>query len=79
MLGAFFTPSYRDWWLDYAQNPRFTSPYGGHWLVRKSAAGAFAQGLIKLDRLQPSMIEVSCVLYSFLVPKCKQTKRKPYN
>jgi hypothetical protein len=51
----------------------------GHWLVRKSAAGAFAQGLIKLDRLQPSVIEVSYVLYPFLVPKCKQTKRKPCN
>jgi hypothetical protein len=59
MLGAFFTPSYRDWWLDYVQRPEDMSPYHNHWLVRKSAAHAFAHGLIKLQRLQPSMIEVS--------------------
>ncbi|TVY13908.1 hypothetical protein LARI1_G009029 [Lachnellula arida] len=57
MLGAFFTPSYRDWWLDYAQMPEDMSPYHNHWLVRKSAAYAFAQGFVKLDRLQPSMLE----------------------
>ncbi|KAH6717567.1 hypothetical protein BKA61DRAFT_641548 [Leptodontidium sp. MPI-SDFR-AT-0119] len=57
MLGAFFTPSYRDWWLAYAQIPGDMSPYHNHWLVRKSAANAFAQGVVKLDRLHPSMVE----------------------
>ncbi|KAH8597551.1 hypothetical protein B0O99DRAFT_617672 [Bisporella sp. PMI_857] len=57
MLGAFFTHSYRDWWLAYAQRPEDMSPYRNHWLVRKSAAQAFAQGIVKLDRLQPSMVE----------------------
>ena len=60
MLGAFFTHSYRDWWLAYAQRPEDMSPYRNHWLVRKSAAQAFAQGIVKLDRLQPSMVEVGC-------------------
>jgi hypothetical protein len=60
MLGAFFTPSYRDWWLAYTQRPEDMNPYRNHWLVRKSAAKAFAQGFVKLDRLQPSMVEVSC-------------------
>lgn len=59
MLGAFFTPSYRDWWLAYAQIPGNMSPYHNHWLVRRSAANAFAQGVVKLDRLHPSMVEVS--------------------
>lgn len=60
MLGAFFTPSYRDWWLAYAQMPEDMSPYHNHWLVRRSAANAFAQGVVKLDRLHPSTVEVSC-------------------
>ncbi|TVY25258.1 hypothetical protein LHYA1_G007005 [Lachnellula hyalina] len=37
--------------------PEDMSPYHNHWLVRKSAANAFAEGLVKLDRLQPSMVE----------------------
>lgn len=57
MLGAFFGRPYRDWWLDYSQNPGFTMPYYNHWLVKKSAARAFSRGVIKLDRLQPSMVE----------------------
>ncbi|KAI4865650.1 hypothetical protein F4820DRAFT_447857 [Hypoxylon rubiginosum] len=57
MLGAFFGPPYRDWWLSYARNPGGTATYCNHWLVQKSAARAFASGFVKLDRLQPSMIE----------------------
>ncbi|KAK4222193.1 hypothetical protein QBC38DRAFT_490472 [Podospora fimiseda] len=57
MLGAFFGPPYRDWWLSYAETPEFTSAYANHWLVKRSGAKAFAQGLVKLDRRQPSMIE----------------------
>ncbi|KAI1442016.1 hypothetical protein F5Y02DRAFT_410420 [Annulohypoxylon stygium] len=56
MLGAFFGPPYRDWWLSYIKHPELTTSYRNHWLVRKSAARAFALGLIKLDRCQPSMI-----------------------
>ncbi|KAK0721768.1 hypothetical protein B0T26DRAFT_739204 [Lasiosphaeria miniovina] len=44
MLGAFFGPRYRDWWFS-------------HWLVRTSTARALLQGTIKLERLQPSMVE----------------------
>ncbi|KAI1375836.1 hypothetical protein F4677DRAFT_460122 [Hypoxylon crocopeplum] len=58
MLGAFFGPPYRDWWLSYVRNPGGMKPYYNHWLVRKSAARAFASGLVKLDRLHPSMVEV---------------------
>jgi hypothetical protein len=58
MLGAFFTPPYRDWWLSYASDPERMPECYSHWLVRKSAARAFAQGFVKLDRRQPSMIEV---------------------
>ncbi|KAK3989017.1 hypothetical protein QBC44DRAFT_396900 [Cladorrhinum sp. PSN332] len=57
MLGAFFGPPYRDWWLFYAKNPDHMSPYSNHWLVRRSAAKVFAHGLVKLDRRQPSMVE----------------------
>lgn len=59
MLSAFFGPQYRDWWLSYASDAAHMSPYRNHWLVRASAAKAFASGLVRLDRLQPSMIEVS--------------------
>lgn len=59
MLGAFFTPSYRDWWLAYVREPENMSSYRNHWLVRKSAVHEFAKGFIKLDRLHPSLIEVS--------------------
>lgn len=61
MLGAFFGPPYRDWWLSYSRDPDFTSPYENHWLVTKSAARAFSRGVIKLDRLQPSMVEFEVV------------------
>lgn len=59
MLGAFFTPPYRDWWLAYIRDPGTIDPLHSHWLVRKSAARVFKQGFIIFDRLQPSMIEVS--------------------
>ncbi|KAL2190560.1 hypothetical protein L209DRAFT_724385 [Thermothelomyces heterothallicus CBS 203.75] len=57
MLGVFFSPPYRDWWLSYARAPERMLHYYSHWLVQKSAAQAFAQGLVKLERQQPSMIE----------------------
>ncbi|KAI1345438.1 hypothetical protein F5Y01DRAFT_300504 [Xylaria sp. FL0043] len=57
ILGAFFGPPYRDWWLNYAKSPGRTTPYRNHWLVRRSAAAAFADGFVYLDRLHPSMIE----------------------
>ncbi|KAI0840596.1 hypothetical protein F5Y06DRAFT_243785 [Hypoxylon sp. FL0890] len=57
MLGAFFGPPYRDWWLSYVRKPENTMRYFNHWLVRKSAARAYALGLVKLDRLHPSMVE----------------------
>ncbi|OTA98636.1 hypothetical protein M426DRAFT_17234 [Hypoxylon sp. CI-4A] len=57
MLGAFFGPPYRDWWLSYARNPEDMMSYFNHWLVRKSAVRAFALGLVRLDRLHPSMVE----------------------
>ena len=63
MLGAFFGPPYRDWWLSYAKDPKRVLPYSNHWLVRRSAAQAVAQGLVKLDRQQPSMVEVSWTIH----------------
>lgn len=59
MLGAFFTPPYRDWWLAYTRDPEIMDPLCCHWLVRKSAAHAFKRALVRFDRLQPSMLEVS--------------------
>ena len=58
MLGAFFTPPYRDWWLAYVENPESMIPLHNHWLVRKSSAAVFSQGLIRFDRLETSMFEV---------------------
>ncbi|OSC97358.1 hypothetical protein PYCCODRAFT_1440229 [Trametes coccinea BRFM310] len=57
MLGAFFGGGYRDWWLFVAQHPQQVPPNCNHWLVRKSAARAFAKGLVRLDRMQRSMVE----------------------
>ncbi|KAH8697254.1 hypothetical protein BGW36DRAFT_378322 [Talaromyces proteolyticus] len=57
MLGAFFGPQYRDWWLSYVRNPNLMPPHYNHWLVRQSTAKALTLGLIKLDRLQPSIVE----------------------
>ncbi|KAI0161246.1 hypothetical protein GGR57DRAFT_351955 [Xylariaceae sp. FL1272] len=57
VLGAFFGPPYRDWWLSYIEDPRFTPLHENHWLVRKSAAKEFAEGHICLERQQPSMTE----------------------
>ena len=60
MLGAFFGPRCRDWWLSYVEDPTgFMLPHGAHWLVRQSAARAFSQGLVRLDRRQPSLVEAS--------------------
>lgn len=59
MLSSFFGPQYRDWWLSHVKNPDAMSPYRNHWLVRQSAAEAFASGHLRLERLQPSMIEPS--------------------
>ncbi|KAI1080729.1 hypothetical protein F5B20DRAFT_538730 [Whalleya microplaca] len=61
MLGAFFTPPYRDWWLTYARNPERMNPLCNHWLVRKSAAHSFSRGLVRFDRLQPSLIEYEVI------------------
>ncbi|KAI0386975.1 hypothetical protein F5Y04DRAFT_74505 [Hypomontagnella monticulosa] len=57
MLGAFFGSPYRDWWLSYIRDPENMTPCRNHWLIRKSAAKAFASGLVRLDRLSPSMVE----------------------
>lgn len=64
MLGAFFGPPYRDWWLSYIKDADFMSPFHNHWLVQKSAARSFAQGFVKLDRLQSSMVEAGCRSHS---------------
>jgi hypothetical protein len=58
MLGAFFGPPYRDWWLSYASHPEGSQYHHIHWLVQKSAANAFMEGFVKLERRQPSMIQV---------------------
>ncbi|KAI2603351.1 kinase-like domain-containing protein [Hypoxylon fragiforme] len=58
MLGAFFGPPYWAWWLSYVKSPRdVTTPYHNHWLIRMSAARAFASGLIRLNRSHSSLIE----------------------
>ncbi|KAI8945088.1 kinase-like domain-containing protein [Xylaria longipes] len=59
MLGAFFGPQYRDWWFDYVKDPGYITPYANHWLVRRSASTAFANGFVHLQRLNSSMIEYS--------------------
>lgn len=58
MLTAFLTHAYFQWWLANAQDPGRINPYHNHWLVSKSAAQAFSDGAVKLERLQPSMVEV---------------------
>jgi len=57
MLGAFFDTTYRDWWISYIENPEYTEPERSHWLVRKSASQAFAQGRVQLER-RSSLVEV---------------------
>ncbi|WKT50819.1 hypothetical protein QSH57_015789 [Fusarium oxysporum f. sp. vasinfectum] len=57
MLRAFFSPPYLNWWLAYTERLKRVDPIDGHWLVRRSAAEAYRNGLVKLHRLHPSMIE----------------------
>ncbi|KAF5592908.1 kinase [Fusarium pseudocircinatum] len=57
MLRAFFSLPYLDWWLAYTERLKRVDPIDGHWLVRRSAAEAYRKGVVKLHRLQPSMIE----------------------
>ncbi|KAI0161773.1 hypothetical protein GGR52DRAFT_561098 [Hypoxylon sp. FL1284] len=57
MLGAYFGPPYRDWWLSYARDPKRTPAYFNHWLVQESAAKAFSLGIIKLHRMNETMLE----------------------
>jgi hypothetical protein len=59
MLGAFFGPQYRHWWPFYIRSADRIGPYPNHWLTRRSVANVFARGFIRLDRLQPSLIEVN--------------------
>lgn len=59
MLEAFFGKPYCDWWLYYSLHPSEMDPHHTHWLARKSAADAFARGFVALNRMQPSMVEVS--------------------
>ena len=69
MLGAFFTPPYRDWWLKCARDPKSIRPLHSHWLVCQSAAAAFARGEVRMDRLQPSLIEVSqAIVFALRTP-----------
>lgn len=57
MLSAFFGAPYRDWWLAYIRNPERMEPLNSHWLVRQSAAKAYAKGLVAFQRLPSSWIE----------------------
>ncbi|EXA35777.1 hypothetical protein FOVG_12926 [Fusarium oxysporum f. sp. pisi HDV247] len=57
ILRAFFSPPYLNWWLAYTERLKRVDPIDGHWLVRRSAAEAYRNGLVKLHRLHPSMIE----------------------
>ncbi|EMT71508.1 hypothetical protein FOC4_g10010012 [Fusarium odoratissimum] len=43
--------------LAYTERLKRVDPIDGHWLVRRSAAKAYRNGLVKLHRLHPSMIE----------------------
>lgn len=62
MLRAFFGPPYLDWWIAYTERLTRVDPIDGHWLVRRSAAEAYRNGVVKLYRLHPSMIEVSHIV-----------------
>jgi hypothetical protein len=68
MLYAFFGRTYGKWWLrqgGWAMGSEVASHLGGiqprnsHWLVRKSAAEAFNRGIVKLDSIKESEVEVS--------------------
>ncbi|KAI0194241.1 hypothetical protein F4808DRAFT_441454 [Astrocystis sublimbata] len=66
MMGAFLGPPYRDWWFDFLKDPDYMTPYANHWLVRRSASVAYANGFVKLQRLD-SMIEFQ-VQYAHVGP-----------
>ena len=59
MMAAFFGTEYCDWHLDNARRPEAKRPYRNHWLVRRSAAKVFAEGLVILKRRRDSMLVVS--------------------
>ena len=48
LLGAFLTPRLRDYFVENL-NREAQKEYRNLWLLRKSAAKAFAQGYLKVD------------------------------
>ena len=48
LLGAFLTPCLRDYFVENS-NREAQREYRNLWLLRKSAATAFAQGYLKVD------------------------------
>ncbi|KAF9767113.1 hypothetical protein IL306_000378 [Fusarium sp. DS 682] len=69
MLSAFFGPPYFNWWMKHIklvdERYAFCSEWliDNYWLVRRSAAEAFRNGLVKLDRDLPSFVEVGEALF----------------
>ncbi|KAL2173706.1 kinase-like domain-containing protein [Thermothelomyces heterothallicus CBS 202.75] len=61
MLGAFLTPELRDRLLFDAENKSY-GRIENHWLLRRSAADAFAQGYFQLSFYKKSKYEVSKIL-----------------
>jgi hypothetical protein len=58
MLGIFLGDNVRDWWLSRIKRPKSLHSERSHWLIRKSAAKAFQNGLVSLERMGPSEIQV---------------------
>ncbi|EJT79777.1 hypothetical protein GGTG_04860 [Gaeumannomyces tritici R3-111a-1] len=57
MLEAFFGAQLTSWFEWYLRGTHYMNPYHTHWLVRKSAADAFAQGFLALKKWPLSQVE----------------------
>lgn len=71
MLCAFLDPQLLDWILSEEGSQR--SRDGGYWLVRRSAAAAFAKGYFRVDFNRKP--KVCWTLHRFFRPKCVLSER----
>lgn len=73
MLCAFLGPKLLDWILSEEGSQR--SHDGRYWLVRRSAAAAFAQGYFQFDFNTGMKTKVCRILHRFSQPKCISSER----
>jgi len=75
LLGAFLTPELRDQLLSDAEEESYDR-FENHWLLRKSAAAAFAKGYFQLSFYRKSKVSYSLQVNIWHQPKIILTNAK---